>query len=150
MNSAMPSRQNQPFDASRIAPLTVIYVPYTFSGKGYAEWKHFVVLCHVDGHAICIKATTQVSYYTGNPTKLVGCVYLKLGTVLEFNQDTVVEPDNQFPIGNAEIEAAYADPRFRMFSLPADFREKLCEAVRNSQTLKWQPKKRLEAILGMK
>jgi len=145
----MPLRQNPPFDASGIAPLTVIYVPYTFSGKGYPEWKHFVVLCHAGGNAICVKTTTQVDYYIGNPSKLVGCVYLKLGTVPQFDQDTVVEPDNQFPISHLAIQAAHADPRFRMFSLPSDFREKLCDAVLKSETLKWQPQKRLKTMLGI-
>ena len=150
MNSVKPSAQSPSFDASGIKPLSVIYVPYTFAGKGYAEWKHFVVLTHQNGHAICLKTTTQVNYYLGNKSKLLSCVYLKFGTVPEFSQDTIVEPDNQFPIEHGLIEGAYLNPKFRVFSLPPDFYVMLCEAVQRSETLKWPPKKRLMEILGMR
>ena len=138
------------FDASSIPLFSVIRLPIKLDGSDYKEPKRFVVLAHVNGHAYCLKTTSIVTPYFDDPSKMVGAVFYKKGSTAAFDSDTVVQPDNPFPIPYAEIELAQARGALTVSLLPGDFGDRLCEAVQKSETLKPVPKKRLCGVLGIK
>jgi hypothetical protein len=124
-----------------LPPFTVILVPYTFENATLRNI--FVVLCHEGGHAFCIKTTTNSTFYKNSPGRLAGCVPYKKGELF-FREDTIIQPDNQFPISHeALIEAERLKALEILGIMPEDFREKLIKAVNSSPVMDSRKKERV-------
>jgi len=88
----------------------------------YDETKRFVILGHREGYAICIKATTKVEIYKNNPERLSGCVYYQAKEVTFFETETVIQPDNPFPIPHPYIADCEKNGKLQILgNLPKDF-----------------------------
>jgi len=102
--------------------------------------------------AFCIKATSKTTAYANNPKRLAGVVFYRAGVISFFEKDTVIEPDNQFPIPHYDLirqhSNASGDVRL-LGALPSDFPAALAKAVRDSVTMPPSKKKRLLLILGL-
>jgi hypothetical protein len=109
------------------------------------------VICHLGGHAICLKATSEVEIYLNNKERMAGCVFYRGGETSIFEHDTAIQPDNQIPIPHQEIEAANSKSCLDILGvLPATFEHRLIEAIRNSVTLSHVERKRLSGVLNIK
>lgn len=127
----------------------MIRVRYKFEGDDAAIAKLFVSLAHVNKHAICLKATSQVQVYKNNPAKMAGAVFYPAGTVACFPTDTVIQPDNQVPISHSMIVAQRKAGVFAIAgTLPTTFRSQLITAVKASDTMEPREQKRLAIMLG--
>jgi hypothetical protein len=136
------------FDPASIPKYAVIILPFQFSGSAHRISKFFVVLSHQRGHAICLKATSQVNIYLNNKEQMAGCVFYEAGKVKCFKNDTAIQPDNQIPISHDELKAAQVKGELEiMETLPADFEEKLRKAIQDSVTISGREKKRILQIL---
>jgi len=139
------------FDPFSLGRFSVIRLPYRFEDEHLLS-KFFVLLGHhKDGfgewHAICIKATSQVTVYKNNPDKMCGCVYYRAGLVPCFPVDTVIQPDNQIPIAHKALVDAHFDGALECFDSPPGFEELLRMAVADSMTMSKRLKQRLLDIL---
>jgi hypothetical protein len=123
-------------------------VPYQFDGDPAPEVKLFVVLCHKNSHAICIKATSKTALFDNNPSKRSGCVSFAAGQVPCFPVRTVVEPDNQIPIPHHLIRSAQMRGTLEVSELPATFRSDLTTAIENSATLTKRERLRILTMLS--
>jgi hypothetical protein len=123
----------------------VIRIPYTFEGK--RTEKLFVVLCRRGAHSICIKATSKTEIYNNNPDMMKGCIHYQVGAVACFTVDTVVQPDNQFPISDGDLRKAFSDGNLTVYPPIANFEQELCRAIRDSVTLDDRHRERLIAML---
>jgi hypothetical protein len=138
------------FDPPCIPKYSVIRIPYKFSNASQYESKLFVVLGHVCNYAICIKATSQVAFYKSNPEKLAGCVSYKPGEVAAFDQETVIQPDNQFPIPHEQLQRFNDNKTLQLLGvLPIDFEDKLKTAIENSTALNEREVTRLLTLIGL-
>lgn len=133
-------------DPSAIAKFSVIRIPYRFEGT--RSEKLFVILCHRGIHALCIKATSKIGIYKNNPTMMKGCVHYDAGSHDCFPAETVVQPDNQFPIAHADILKADKDGTLEIHAPIANFERELRCAIRDSNTLDQRRRERLLAALG--
>ncbi len=107
-----------------------------------------MVLGHRQGHAICLKATSNVEVYKNNPEKLAGCIFYKGGETNAFPQETVVQPDNPAPISHAHLVAMHQKKALEVCGqLPSDFVSRLTAAIEESTTLNDQQKERLLTLL---
>ena len=122
----------------------MIRVPYQFDGDPRPEEKLFVVLCHKDSFAICIKATSKTALFKNNPAMMKGCVWFPARQLSCFPLDTAIEPDNQFPIPHQSIRKASADGVLQVHQLPPEFENDLRTAINNSATL--SPRKRARIL----
>ena len=103
-----------------LPPFSVILVPYTFENATVR--KIFVVICHEVGFAFCIKTTSNLTFYQNSPGLLSGCVPYKKGEIEFFSEDTVVQPDNQFPISHSDLIEAHNQGALEILgTMPADF-----------------------------
>ena len=110
--------------------------------------KIFIVLCHENGHAFCIKTTTNLDFYRNAPGILAGCVPYKKGELSIFKEDTVVQPDNQFPISHKALIQAHEDNALEILgTMPTDFRDKLIKAINSSLRMDARLKARILKIL---
>jgi hypothetical protein len=91
-----------------------------------------------------MKATSQVALYLNDPEQLAGCVFYRAEEVC-FLRDTVVQPDNLFPIQHAQLRD---HPSCVVGKLPDDFHSKLVQAIRSSIKLDSNRRGRLLALLG--
>jgi hypothetical protein len=137
---------NPPFDPALIARFSVIRIPYTFEGK--RSEKFFVILCRRGAHAMCIKATSKTAIYKNNPDKLKGCIHYAAGSLECFSLDTVVQPDNQFPISDGDLRRAFMEGTLKVYPPPANFEQELRRAIRDSSTLDDRYRERLLAAIG--
>jgi hypothetical protein len=119
-------------------------VPYLFDGDPKPEEKLFVVLCHKDSFAICIKATSKTALFRNNPAMMKGCVWFPAGQLACFPLDTAIEPDNQFPIPYESIRRAGISGVLEIHQLPVGFESDLRAAINNSATL--SPRKRARIL----
>jgi hypothetical protein len=143
------SQRAMSFSPASLPKYSVIRLPYRFSGTSYSDPKRFVVLGHKAGHAICIKATSRMDFYRNNPEKLAGCVLYGAGEVSQFGEETVIQPDNQFPIPHAELQDLYDKGGLDLLgTLSMDFEAKLKTAIENSTTLNERELARLLSFLG--
>jgi hypothetical protein len=111
--------------------------------------KLFVVLGHVEGTAVCIKATSKVDVYLNNKEMRAGCVYYEAGETGYFIKDTAIQPDNQFPISHEHIRSCHRDRIFEDLGiLPRGFGEALKSAMNNSITMDERKKKRISELIG--
>ncbi len=140
MSSMKPSPPRK-FEPARIPPFSVIRAPLAAGEEELGE-KLVVVLGHAQGHAICLKATSNTSLYLNNPERMAGCVYYKAGELSCFKRDTIVQPDNQFPVAHSRIDCAERV----LGKLPSDFPQKLRTAIENSSTM---TENRKRSILGL-
>jgi hypothetical protein len=130
------------FDPSSLARFSVIHLPYTF--QGVTVKKLFVVIGHEKQFAFCIKTTTNATFYQNSPELLAGCICYKKGEVSFFTQDTLVQPENQFPIAHqAMVEAERAGTLSIVGKMPEDFGEKLAKAINASIRLDARKKARI-------
>jgi len=132
---------NQQFDPSSIPRFSVIRLPYNFEGNLIE--KLFVVICHRAGNAICIKATSKVAIYRNNPQRMAGCVHYAGGALKCFPVETVVQPDNQFPIAHTDILKAHTKGVLEVHPPPPNFEQALLKAIRDSATLDERLRERL-------
>lgn len=112
-----------------------------------AEEKLFVVLCHRPPFAICIKATSKTTIYRNNPSMSKGCVWYGAGEVPCFPLETVIQPDNQFPIPYELIRKADNEGILDAYLLPTGFEDSLRAAIANSATLTPRERSRIPAML---
>jgi hypothetical protein len=83
-----------------------------------------------------------------NATRLAGVVMYKAGELPFFEKDTVVQPDNQFPIPHFElIRQAVSHDAEVLGVLPSNFPEMLVNAVRASVTMSPREKQRILEML---
>jgi len=118
------------FDPATIPPYSVIRAPLTASGEEIGE-KLVVVLCHRQGHAVCLKATSNTAFYINNPERMRGCVFYRANEVPFLHRDTVIQPDNHFAVPHSKID----NENRVLGALPADFPQKLRTAIENSATI---------------
>jgi hypothetical protein len=123
-------------------------MPYQFDGEPAPEEKLFVVLCHKNSHAICIKATSKTALFDNNPSKRSGCVLFAAGRVPCFPFRTVVEPDNQIPIPHHLIRSAQMRGTLEVSDLPPTFESDLTTAIENSVTLTKRGRLRILTMLS--
>ena len=137
--------QSQPtFDPTSIPQFSVIAVPYAFPDDPEPLLKRFVVICHKDNHAFCIKATSNVFLYRGDPRMLAGCVFYRANEVPFFECDTVIQPDNQVAISHERIKEYELRKQFAVLGvLPDDFAGRLRAAANNSVLIEPLKKERL-------
>jgi len=127
---------------TELPPFTVILVPYKFENATVR--KIFVVLCHENGHAFCIKTTSNLSFYQNSPGLLSGCIPYKRGEIGFFGEDTVIQPDNQFPIPHETLCECHEKGALEVLgTMPADFKEKLTKAVNCSIRMDARKKSRI-------
>jgi hypothetical protein len=101
------------------------------------------------GHAICIKATSKVDIYKNNPEMMLGCVYYQAREVSFFGTETVIQPDNPFPILHSHIADCESNGSLQILgNLPRDFQERLRTAIENSSTLSKQRKRNLLKLIA--
>lgn len=124
----------------------MIRVPYHFEGDLRPEEKLFVILCHKDSFAICIKATSKTAIFRNNPAMMKGCVWFPARRVDCFPLDTAVEPDNQIPIPYESIRKAEYDGVLEVHQLPAAFEIELRAAINNSVTLSPRKRQRIQEM----
>jgi hypothetical protein len=122
----------------------VIRVPYQFERDPRPIEKLFVVLCHMEGCAICIKTTSKTDLFRNNPAMRKGCVWYSAGQLTCFPLDTVIEPDNQIPIPHDDIRRAQVRGTLEVYALPASFEEDLRSAIDRSATL--SPRRRIRLL----
>ena len=134
------------FDPRSLQRFSVIRVPYHFDGDPGPEEKLFVVLCHKDEFAICIKATSKTAVFKNNPDMMKGCVWFSAGQLDCFPHDTAIEPDNQIPVPYEAIRKAHNCGSLEVHELPDRFENDLRAAIDRSATM--SPRKRAR-ILGM-
>jgi hypothetical protein len=148
MNSGKPLERRSSFSIEQIPRFSVIRVRYQFAGEYIAKSKLLVVLHHRQGHAICIKATSNTFQYENNDEQMAGCVYYKAGQIPCFPVNTAIQPDNQIPVAHSHIEAEYLAGHLEVFALPDDFQSKLQEAVKNSVVLNKRERERIAALIS--
>jgi hypothetical protein len=137
------------FDPSSIARYTVIALPWKFQGEPFAERKLFVVIGHANGHALCLKATSQTNIYKNNKDAMAGVVFYEGKSLTCFPVDTAIQVDNCIPIphGTLAEEKAALTLEVRQI-LPEDFDARLKKAIENSVTLDDRRRSRLKQIIG--
>ena len=110
-------------------------------------YKRFVVLCHKDGYAICLKATSKTTIYENNPGMMASVVYYPLGACDCFGEPTAIQPDNQFPIPHTSILMAHRAGTLNAQALPTNFETALRLAIQNSVTLNNRERQRILSII---
>lgn len=129
-----------------LPPFTVILCPYTFESATVR--KIFIILCHENGYAFCIKTTTNLDFYRNSPGVLAGCITYKRGELAFFKEDTIIQPDNQFPISHKALIQAQTEKALEVLGvMPPDFKEKLIKAVNSSLRMDARKKERIIKIL---
>lgn len=137
------------FDPNSLERYCVVALPHRFAGDDYDERKIFVVLCHRNHHAICLKATSKVQIYKNNSDAMAGVVFYGAGQFKAFHLDTAVQPDNCVPIPHERLRESKENLNLDVFgALPDDFHGRLLKAIGNSLTLDDRQRKRLLDILG--
>ncbi len=132
------------FNPASIAKYSVIRLPHKFSGESEHQRKRFVVLGHHSEHAICIKATSKVEIYKNNKELMEGCVFYKAKEVSFFEQETVVQPDNQVAIPYRQLKECKQKGELEILGqLPEHFEADLIVAIEDSITLTEPKRKRL-------
>lgn len=139
---------NQPFSAAQIPRYSALRMPYKFHGNVDTFPKWFVVIAHVNNHAICIKTTSNTEIYEHDKNRMAGCVFYKAGDVHCFPVDTAIQPDNQHGIPHALIEQGHTAGAVKIATLPANFQERLKQAVKDSDSLSGRERARIAAILA--
>ena len=134
------------FDPSTILEFSVIKCPVTL--EGIVQEKRFVIISHKEGHAICLKASSKVARYLADSELLNGVVFYKAAEVSSFEKDTVIQPDNQFPIAHSDLLRHHQSRQLTILGeMPPDFREKLLAATDQSSTMSERTKGRLRSAL---
>ena len=111
-------------------------------GAADQEAKLLVVLSHQQGHAITIKATTQVDLYLNNAEAMAGVVLYEPGDTC-FRVRTAIQPDNWFAVEHRNIRAEDL-----IGHLPNDFHERLVTAIRASVRLTGKQRAKLLTMIG--
>lgn len=139
----------RPFDPASIPRYTVISLPFQFPESPHRISKFFVVLGHLNNHAICIKATSQVDVYLNNKEQKAGCVFYPHGECSYFHEDTAIQPDNQIPIQHALLQESHRRSELEIKgTLPSEFEKQLIKAVQESVTISPREKKRILQIIN--
>jgi hypothetical protein len=138
--------KSQQFDPALIPRFSVIRIPYKFDGN--RTEKFFVLICHRGVNAICIKATSKVEIYKNNPNMMKSCIYYAAGEVKCFPLETVVQPDNQFPISHADLGKAFMERTLEIHPPLPNFEHELRRVIRESDTLDDRRRERLLAAIG--
>jgi hypothetical protein len=130
------------FKPDEIPLFSVIRVPYLFGSLNVR--KRFVVISHVNGHAYCLKTTSQTEAFENDPNQLQGVVVYDAGDCPVFQKRTIIDPRNQFPIAHSILMSHERSGDFEQFGiLPADFKTRLIEAITKSRVIEHARKKRL-------
>ena len=107
-----------------------------------------MVVAHKNGYVICLKATSKVERYFYDKKLLDGVLSYKAGDCACFERDTVIQPDNQFPISYKDLVYQEKYGKLKVLGhLPANAKEKLIEAVNSSYTMDSRKQERLLGIL---
>jgi hypothetical protein len=142
------------FDPAKIQPFSVLCCDYLFAGDpDPLIGRRFVCLEHrsLDGkeYAFCLKATSKVGAYTNNPGMMAGAVFYPAGTLQFFKKDTVIQPDNQFPIPHLDLIRQHRAEKVRILgSMPDSFPGDLIAAVEASRTMTPREQKRIIECLN--
>ena len=123
--------------------------------------KLFVVLGHVEGTAVCIKATSKVDVYLNNKEMRAGCVYYEAGETEYFIKDTAIQPDKPTISSRSHMNISATGTTSRSSDpatvieylrtcgiLPRGFGEALKSAMNNSITMDERKKKRISELIG--
>jgi hypothetical protein len=111
-------------------------VPYRYEGQPLLS-KLFVTLCNekLNGtdYVLCLKATSQTALYENSNVVMAGCVFYKGGELALFPHNTAIQPDNPHPIPYAYLIQCHAENSLTIVgTMPADFRQKLTNAIQAS------------------
>jgi len=113
------------------------------AGADDQQDKLLVVLTpNQQGHAVTIKATTQIDLYLNNEDAKAGVVLYRAGETC-FQEDTAVQPDNWFAVDHRNIHAEHL-----IGHLPDDFHGKLVAAIRASVRLTVKQRTTLLKMIG--
>jgi hypothetical protein len=142
------------FDPAALAPFSVIRCNYRFDGDpSILPDRRFVCLGHkrLDGSdfAICLKATSKLEAYKNNSPRMGGVVFYNAQEISFFEKDTIIQPDNQFPIPHSNLAKQFADKSLVVLGMmPSGFAESLVRAIEKSITMSPIKKRRLLEMLG--
>ena len=130
------------FKPEQIPLFSVIRVPYVFESANVR--KRFVVISHANGHAFCLKTTSQTATFDADPSQLQGVVVYEAGDCPVFQKRTIIDPRNQFPIAHSVLILHERAGDFEHHGvLPGDFKARLIEAITKSRVIEHNRKKRL-------
>jgi hypothetical protein len=131
-----------PFNPQTIPQFSVIKIPVQLIG--YTELKRFVVISHIPGHVYALKTTSQTETFDHDPQQLKGVVVYEAAECPMFEKRTVIDPRNQFPISYSDLIQHDQDGCYEHLGiLPADFKQRLIDAVTASRLIEPNRKKRL-------
>jgi len=143
MPSSDPSHPN--FDPSLLPKLAVIRCPLEIEGS--TEQKLFVVIGHKNGFCICVKATSNVLRLK-NSGLSSGVVLYAANEIGFFNQETAIQPDNQFPILHTKIKKYQREGKFSVLGeMPPGFIQKLEKAIQSSKVMSLVKQQRILGVL---
>jgi len=131
-----------------IARFAVVALPWKFPGDPEVK-KLFVTVGHYAEQMMMIKATSKTERYTTDGDMMHSCVFYEAGQVSCFSVDTVIQPDNLYPIGYPRLKEHHEDGSLSIWEsvLPADFEEKLRTAIRNHVRMSLMQKRRVLTVL---
>ena len=123
-------------EPASIERFSVIRIGLRLGSNPEDNMKLLVVLGHRNDHLICIKTTSKTDLYRNNPEMRNGCVWYDAYEVDVFRKDTIIQPDNPFPLpyGNLRMSAMRHELQI-CGRLPDDFEQKLTAAIGASKTL---------------
>jgi hypothetical protein len=136
------------FDASTLAPYTVIRVPQAFEDQEPGP-KRLIVIGHLAGVAVCVKATSKTAVYKNNPEMRESGVLIPIGKYPAcFPKETIIQPDNQTPISHAKLNDWHRKGELDIFgALPQnEFEPELLKAA-DGERIRPEKKKRIVTLL---
>lgn len=144
MSSEEHSHASEVFNPASIARYAIIRVPI----RSVNPWDEKLLVVARNnpevGALACMKATSKTQIYKNSREKLAGAVLYPAGSVSAFALETVIQPNNLFPIPYSEI----GDSVCVVGQMPADFHEKLLRAIKDSNDLTENCRRMLLRDLG--
>lgn len=130
-----------------LKPFQVWTFPFVFSGDPQLHWKHWIVAGNFPPveRIVFFKPTSQPGYYDREPSRLLGVVEYAENELTDLPARTIISPE-PFPIAYQYLRTCDANGDLKYLgSLPADFRERMNQAVINSEEFR---KKQRDAFFG--
>ena len=136
-----------PFDASTIPLLSLIRLPFQFTGEPYAIQRWFLLLAHESGKAMCIKVTSKGTKYKNSPFHSDGWAWFAPAEIACLPKETAFQTENFFEIPHTYIRLVQSTGDLSVEPSIADCKARVHAAVDKSRRLSGQEKARLKAWL---
>lgn len=136
-----------PFDASGIPALSLIRLPFQFTGEPYAAQKWFLLLAHESGNAMCVKVTSKGAKYKTSPYHSDGWAWFAPGEATCLPRETAVQTENFFEISHLYIRQVQSTGDLSVEPSTADCKGRVHAAVQKSQRMSGKEKARMSAWL---